>query len=147
MFDFDFFEPFTIECEGLGTLKPLTLAQMIEMRCNIRDDLFGLAKGGLHGEELAKAAAAVSAHVAGMNRIQQADMITNSPLLMVQAGAFMLGEKWGSGLAAQKIDRKYLPQIQKAVEQSYGVRFVKEDEQEQVPEAKKEPDPPEAATV
>jgi hypothetical protein len=131
MIDDDFFGEFSMECGDLGTLKGLTLAQMIEMRRAIYDDLSGMASDGLSGDELAKARAGAASHVAGMGLIQQSLAILNSPFLLVKAAAYMLGKAdWVKAVmfAASKIKPEHIPTLRNAVLQSYGVRFASDAE-------------------
>jgi hypothetical protein len=143
MIEDDFFGAFSLECGSLGTLKPLTLAQMVEMRQAIYDDLSNMASAGLSGDELAKARAGTAAHIAGMGLVQQSLAVLASPFLLVKAAAYMLGKPdWvkATMFAASKISPEHIPTIKLAVLQSYGVRLADPGEE------KTAENPPMAAT-
>jgi hypothetical protein len=126
--------PEPVEVEGLGTLTPLTLAQMVDLRFAIREDLNTLACHGLDGADRSTASSAIAVHVANMGFRQQAFTITESPRLFALAAAMMLGNKdWVKApmFAATKLERRHWNDIEKAILSSYGFRLPEPGEAKQ----------------
>jgi len=149
MFESDFFAAAAVPCPGLGggELKPLTLAQMVEMRAAIHQDLSAMALASVAADERGKTAAAVAAHVSELSLKGQAFLVVASPFLLAKAAALMLGNKeWAAApmLAAQKVGREHIPAVKRAVMQSYGFRIPDPDEPAE--EATGRENPPRAAT-
>lgn len=114
----------SFEVEGLGTLKPLTMAQMADLRFAISRDLVGLATQTLLGNDKSVASAAIAMQVANMNMFEQAKTIVYAPMLLAQAAHMMMVDKKKSAAqVAALINNKNSDGVHRAIWSSYGFEF------------------------
>lgn len=117
----ELFQGASFEIPNLGTLKPLSLVHVATLQNAIKKHMADMATNGLPSEQLASAHSAVAVHVMGLDFLEQAKCVINSPALTAQAVSMMLGQTWAPMQAAAKIPMQHLPEVQRAILASYGI--------------------------